>query len=194
MIKKHFSKFEQLLILLAIVAAIYTASAAPKVTANVGTFFSNAVDKVTGRTGKTYKDFRLLIPTLGISVPVVADVPAVQKEVYFGALEDGVAHFAGSKKPGERGNVFIFGHSSFYPDRPGDYKDVFKNLENIKEGDTIIVWWGSKQHLYVVRSKQVVDPDDVSSMQPTPQEQLTLMTCVPPGTINKRLIVKAFPQ
>lgn len=194
MIKKHFSSFEQILIVLAIVAAIYTASAAPKVTANVATFFGNVVDKVTGRSGKSFDDFHLLVPALGISAPVVADVPGTDKEVYFGALEDGVAQFKGSKKPGEGGNVFIFGHSSFYLDKPGNYKDVFKNLEKIKVGDTIILWWHGAQHLYVVSSKQVVEPSDVSSMQPTNREQVTLMTCVPPGTINKRLIVKAFPQ
>ena len=137
--------------------------------------------------------FNLEIPSLEISAPVIADVNGGDKDVYFKALEGGVAHFAGTAKPGEGGNIFIFGHSSFYFWKAGDYKDIFKNLEDIEIGDEIIVNYKDKKYTYKVTETKVVDPNETSVLEPTATEQLTLMTCVPPGTDEQRLIVIAKP-
>jgi len=141
----------------------------------------------------TYTDFHLLIPSLNISAPVIADVDGNDKDAYFKALQGGVAQYKGTAKPGEGSNIFIFGHSSYYWLDPGKYKEIFKNLEDIKVGDDISVWYKSKEYKYKVSSTEVVEPTDVSVLAPTKNEQLTLMTCVPPGTTEKRLIVIAKP-
>lgn len=145
------------------------------------------------KTEPLYQDFHLVIPSLDISAPINADVNGKEKDAYFKALETGVAHYAGTKKPGEGGNVFIFGHSSYYFWKPGEYKEIFQTLPNIKEGDEIDIWWQSKNYKYKVSQTKVVEPTDVSVLKPTADEQLTLMTCVPPGTAEKRLIVIAEP-
>lgn len=140
-----------------------------------------------------YQDFHLLIPSLDISTPVIANVDGKNKETYFKALQGGVAHFDGTAKPGEGSNIFIFGHSSYYLWDPGKYKSIFINLEDIKIGDEISLWYQKKEYKYKVTETKVVEPTDVSVLKPTPEEQLTLMTCVPPGTAEKRLIVIAKP-
>jgi len=139
-------------------------------------------------------EFSLSIPSLNISTPIIADVDGADKEAYFKALEGGVAHYAGTAKPGEGSNIFIFGHSSFYSWAAGDYKEIFRNLEDIKIDDEIIVWWKNKKYSYKVTETNIVEPDDVSVLKPTAVEQITLMTCVPPGTAEKRLIVIAKPE
>lgn len=141
-----------------------------------------------------FTDFHLLIPSLDISTPVIADVDGSDKKAYFKALQGGVAHFKDTAKPGGSSNIFIFGHSSYYPWDPGKYKDIFKNLEDIKVGDEVDLWYLSKEYKYKVTETKVVEPSDVSVLKPTQTEQLTLMTCVPPGTAEKRLIVIAKPM
>ena len=142
-----------------------------------------------------YEDFHLLIPKIGVSAPVIADVDGTNKQTYFKALEKGVAHFKGTAKPGENSNIFIFGHSSFYRNQPGEYKEVFRNLEELQKGDEIILWYNQKEYQYLVSDIKTVNPTDVVEvLKKTAEEQLSLMTCVPPGTTLKRLVVVAQPK
>jgi len=136
-----------------------------------------------------FSGFHLLIPSLNIEAPIIADVDGAKEKEYFKALEDGVAQLKGSSKPGAGSNIFIFGHSSFYWYKSGNYKTIFAKLEDIKIGDEIILWYAKKKYVYVVSEKKVVDPKDVDVLKPTQEEQVTLMTCVPPGTTWHRLIV-----
>jgi len=138
-----------------------------------------------------YQDFHLLIPSLDINAPVIPDVNGADQDSYDKALEGGVAQLQGSSKPGEGSNVFIFGHSSFYWYKPGDYKKIFVNLEDIKIGDEIIIWYNQKEYKYKVTETKVVSPSEIDVLKPTSQEQVTLMTCVPPGTTLKRFIAIA---
>lgn len=152
------------------------------------------VPKILSKTTiKTYDDFHLLIPSLEISAPIIADVDGKDKAEYFKALQNGVAHYKDTSKPGEGGNIFIFGHSSYYASDPGEYKSVFKFLEDIKVGDEVNVWWQKKEYKYKVSKIKIVEPTDVSVLEPTDEEQLSVMTCIPPGTTEKRLIVIAKP-
>lgn len=142
-----------------------------------------------------YEGFHLEIPKININAPIIPDVPGgdKDKDAYFKALEGGVAHFAGTKKPGEGGNIFIFGHSSFYPWSAGDYKEIFKDLDQLAVGDEILVWYNKKKYKYKVTETKIIKPDDVSVLESTNFEELVLMTCWPPGTIQKRLVIIAKP-
>ncbi|AKM82379.1 TPA: hypothetical protein DD449_04775 [Candidatus Berkelbacteria bacterium] len=141
-----------------------------------------------------FKDFHLEITKLNISAPVIANVDGKNKEIYDSALENGVAQFAGTANPGEKSNIFIFGHSSYYLWDPGEYKTIFAKLNDLDDDDLISVWWQQKEYIYKVTDKKIVSPNDVSVLKPTESEQLTLMTCWPIGTIDKRLIVIAKPN
>lgn len=139
------------------------------------------------------KNFSLFIPSLNISAPVIPNVSGVKKE-YLKALENGLVHFKSTLLPGQGGNIVIFGHSSYYQDRPGNYKDIFKDLEKIKKGDIIKITLNSKKYLYKVSATYVVDPGEVKYLNPSKEEKLTLITCIPPGTTRYRLIVIATPK
>jgi len=154
---------------------------------------SNISEKPKQIQTTKYENFHLEIPKLSIEAPIVADVPGDDKDTYFKALEGGVAHFQGTKKPGEGGLIFIFGHSSFFPWAAGNYKEIFINLEKIEKNDEVSVWYNKKEYKYKVSETKVVSPEDISVLNPTSDEQLVLMTCVPPGTKEKRLIVIAKP-
>lgn len=154
---------------------------------------NNRVKSVSTSPSPLYQDFHLIIPKLDLEAPVIADVDGANQEAYFTALENGIAHFQGTSKPGEGSNIFIFGHSSFYWYKPGNYKEIFKNLENLQIGDGIILWYQKKEYQYQVTEIKVVNPQEIDVLKPSQKEQVSLMTCVPPGTTLKRLIVIAQP-
>ena len=133
----------------------------------------------------------LRIPSLEITAPVVY-VDEKGEKAYQDALQHGVVHYPGTARPGQAGNFFVTGHSSYYPLAKGDYKSVFARLHELESGDEYWVYFGGDKHRYVVRSKKEVQPTDVTVLdQPVDARVATLMTCTPIGTTLRRLIVRA---
>lgn len=139
---------------------------------------------------------RLEILKLNIKAPIIFDVSGTDEKAYLKALEDGVAQMAGSARPSEVGNVFIFGHSQYYKLKPGNYKEVFKELDKLVKDDQFSIFYQNKEIKYKVTENKVVKFDDWSIQDgPTPKDQkdktITIMTCWPPGTIKARRAVFA---
>jgi len=145
-------------------------------------------------------DNRLVIPKLGKSVPLVnmstdniegENWSELEKQIQDG-LRQGVVHYPGTAVPGQTGNVFITGHSSYYPWDPGQFKDVFAVLGDLEIGDEYYVYYDQKKFTYKVREKFEVNPNNVNVLQQPQNEKIsTLMTCTPVGTTLRRLIIKA---
>lgn len=98
-------------------------------------------------------------------------------------------HYPGTAYPNQIGNVVITGHSSYFPWDPGRFKDVFALLHGLKLSDEITVYYEQEKFVYQVSEIKVVTPDKVDVLGPTDDSQLTLITCTPIGTNEKRLIV-----
>lgn len=164
-------------------------------------------DKIESHKTFAYIDFpiaptdnRIIIPKLGKSVPLVdmstehiegENWSDLEKQIQNG-LQNGIVHYPGTAKPGQYGNVFLTGHSSFYPWDPGKFKDVFALLGKLDVGDEYIVYYNQLQYKYKVYDKFEVDPSSVDVLsQPKNKKISTLMTCTPVGTTLRRLIVKA---
>lgn len=139
------------------------------------------------------KEFGLKIDKLNILAPVIKDVDGNDKTAYNKALINGVAHFKGTALPGEKGNIFIFGHSSAEINK-GDYTKIFAPLNDLGEGDEIIVFYKNNELKYKVEEKKIVAATDLSVLKKTKTETLTLMTCWPVGTKDKRLVIRATPE
>lgn len=143
---------------------------------------------------------RILIPSLNLNVPLTQpstaallrqDWTQVETDIQT-ALRDGVVHYPGTARPGQAGNFFVTGHSSYYPWDSGQYKTVFARLHELQVNDEYWVYFGGDKHRYIIRSKKEVSPSDVSVLdQPGDARTATLMTCTPIGTTLRRLIVKA---
>lgn len=130
----------------------------------------------------------LIIPQIQVKAPIIwnIDPTDITKN-----LEKGVVHYKGTGLPGEVGNIFITGHSSYYSWAQGDYKDVFALLDKLQINDKIYIQYKGKNLVYQVTKTEVVTPDDISALSTTNNKTLTLMTCVPVGTNLRRLIVTA---
>lgn len=134
----------------------------------------------------SYQEFKLSIPSLGLSnLKVIVDSNNFEKSL---------AHLPGSALPGEKGNVFITGHSSL-PQlfKANNFKAIFAHLPEIKKGSSVFIEAGGQRFEYIISGQKIVDPKEIWVINPPNQSgrYLTLMTCVPPGLNLKRLIVLA---
>ncbi len=108
-------------------------------------------------------------------------------------LSKSLVHYQPQTLPGQYGNSVIFGHSTLpqlYNKK--DYKTIFTYLPSLEKGDLIEVRINEVTYQYQVYDMFVVNPDEVWVLnQQKDGSYLTLITCVPPGTYLKRLVVKA---
>ena len=133
---------------------------------------------------------RVVIPTLNVDAPLITDMRDTLESKVQSSLEHGVVNFGPTALPGE-GNAVVVGHSSNNVWSPGDYKFVFSLLERMKPGEKIYVVYKNTRYTYTVKSTKVVQPTDISVLQPTSTSQLTLITCTPVGTSLRRFVVIA---
>lgn len=138
-------------------------------------------------------DFAIVIPKISATSAIVADVDPYNSVIYQRALTQGVAHAKGSSYPGGGSNTFLFSHSSANFFEASRFNSVFYLINKLETGDAINVFFNDEEFPYSVTTKQIVSSDAVTYLQPTDSETLTLMTCWPPGTTLKRLIVTAHP-
>lgn len=131
---------------------------------------------------------RLIISHIKVDVPIIWNV---SEDQITENLQNGVVHYRGTAMPGQDGNIFITGHSSYYIWAPGSYKDVFALLNKLSAGDKIYLQYDGNNFVYEVEKLSVVNPDRMDVLAQSPGKTLTLMTCVPIGTDLKRLIVIA---
>ena len=133
-----------------------------------------------------YQEFRLSVPKLKIE-----DAKVTVNSLEF---KKSLAHLPGSALPGEVGNIFITGHSllsQFFD--PENYLTIFSTLPELEVGDQIIVEAAGIVYDYQVVKVFAVDPSDLSviASPDNANKYLSLMTCVPVGIGNQRLIVLA---
>lgn len=138
---------------------------------------------------------RIVIPKINVDAPVVYDVPSLEESVIQNKLRDGVVHYpipGANSVPGQQGNTVVLGHSSNDVFDDGDYKFVFVQLDKLNVGDSFYLHYGGTRYTYSVKEKKVIMPNEVGQLvidSPTPLA--TLVTCTPPGTALKRLVVIA---
>ena len=137
---------------------------------------------------------RMIIPKINVDAPVVYGVGADHTS-QMKAMESGIAHFAiagANAVPGQVGNAVFAAHSSNDAFARGDYKFVFAQNEKLTKDDVIYMNYNGTRYTYKVTSTEVVLPSEVSKVQlNTDKPMLTLISCVPLGTAEKRLLVFA---
>jgi sortase A len=117
----------------------------------------------------------LVIPKIGVDKYVVDGVSTPQ-------LRQGPGHYPGTPSPGQPGNAAIAGHRT-------TYGAPFYRLNELQPGDPIVVTTRAGEYHYEVIDSKVVKPTDVSVLDPTPDNRLTLTTCTPRFSASSRLIV-----
>lgn len=130
--------------------------------------------------------YSLSIPKLGIENAVVhTDNTDLKKSL---------VQYGGTALPGDLGNTVIFGHSvlpQFF--NPKNYLTIFSTLHTLHPGDTIEITADGATYTYKISEMYETAPDDLSPLAQTyDASYLTLITCTPPGTFLRRLIIRAY--
>lgn len=118
---------------------------------------------------------RLTIPAIKLDAVVVEGVN--RKDLLMGP-----GHLPDTPEPGQTGNAVISAHRDTF----------FRHIHELKKGDYIVVQRAGRQFRYEVTGKKILQPDDVWVTKPTPDSQLTLLTCYPTyyiGPAPERLAV-----
>ena len=120
---------------------------------------------------------RIEVRRLGLSAMVVEGTTT-------STLRRAAGHISSTGMPGVPGNVGIAAHRDTF----------FRPLRNVRKDDIVTLTTGRAEYRYRVVSTKVVEPDDVSVLDPAADEILTLVTCYPfffIGSAPERFIVRA---
>ncbi len=99
-------------------------------------------------------------------------------------LKKGVGQHIGTANPGTKGNLVLSAHNDIFG-------ELFRDLDRLKPGDAIQVTTSTQEFLYRVTGLRIVEPTEVSVMDPTPDATVTLISCYPYLVDNKRIVVFA---
>lgn len=120
---------------------------------------------------------RIVIPKLGVDM-------AMYEGIRMTTLDYGPGHWPGTALPGQAGNVVVGGHRT-------SKHAIFRNVHQLVAGDQIIYRDDRGEHVYIVNRVEIVQPDAVWIVDPTPTPTTTLFACHPPGSTAQRIIVFA---
>lgn len=116
------------------------------------------------------------------------ELPITQSKIHNGVWEIAEAtanHLELSARPGEKGNVVVYGHNK---------PEILGHLHQVQIGDTIKVTnQAGQEFVYQIEGKKIVNPDKIEAVLSTNYEKLTIYTCT--GFLDsKRLILEGRLQ
>lgn len=122
----------------------------------------------------------LIIQKIGVKAPIIETNN--EKE----GLDRGAWLYPGSAKPNEIGNTVISAHRYKYLP---PHNVTFYSLDKLILGDEIIVNWDGQTNIYLVKEIKVVEDNDKSVILDSDESIITLITCHPIFTTEKRLVI-----
>ncbi len=129
---------------------------------------------------KIPKENRIVIPKI-----------LVDSEIFEGedkaTLDKGMWRRPNTSTPDKGGNTVIVAHRFLYTNGP----NTFYHLDKMQTGDLISVYWEQKEYVYKVEDVFEVLPNKVEIEASSNESMLTLYTCTPIFTAEKRLVVRA---
>ena len=115
------------------------------------------------------------IPATGLDVVLVQGTDT-------STLQRGPGHYPETPFPGEGGTVGIAGHRT-------TYLAPFRHVDELAEGDPIVIEMPYASFTYEVDSIEVVEPTDVQVVEPAGHERVVLTACHPLYSDAQRIAV-----
>ncbi|MCR5720858.1 MAG: class D sortase [Lachnospiraceae bacterium] len=120
-----------------------------------------------------------------LRIPCIDSENPVREGVSGGVLADSLGHEPETAMVGDKGNCVIAGHRNY------TFGQYFNRLNEVSLGDMIYVDTASETYSYSVTDIKVVEPEDLSVLEATDTEILTLYTCTPLYLATHRLVIVA---
>lgn len=138
----------------------------------------------------------LLVATAVVTLPSTAqagliNIPAIHVRAKVSSnLTAGPAWWPGTHRPGVAGTVAVAGHRTTHT-RP------FHDLDKLRPGDRVYLWYGGRRHTYVVTSHRVISATNLHIADDIGHERLILTACArrdgTPTSASYRIVVYALP-
>lgn len=133
---------------------------------------------------------KIEIPTIGISQTIQnPDSTDVAKLDH--ALLSGLVRYPTGAKLGEKGNMIVFGHSSYLPIVNNQNFKALNGIQKLKKGDEITVYGNGRAYVYAVETVSKEDANSAAIPLQVSGSKLTLATCDSFGTKSDRFVVVA---
>ncbi len=120
----------------------------------------------------------LEIPCIGLKANICE---GTSKEV----MDKFIGHFEESQI--KIGNVCLAAHNRGYEN------NYFEKVKDLKQGDTIIYYYNNDKQEYIVEKNEIIQATDLSCLENTKENVITLITCVE-NEPNYRRCVKAIEK
>ena len=120
---------------------------------------------------------RIRIPDIGVDKIVVEGVTLDD-------LKRGPGHYPETPMPGQPGNAAIAGHRT-------TYGAPFNRIDELDNGDEILITTAQGSFRYEVSGQQIVSPDQVEVLNDFGDNRLTLTACHPKYSASQRIVVTA---
>lgn len=120
---------------------------------------------------------RIEIPKIGLDHKVMHGISLRN-------IDHGPSHWPGTPLPGENGNTVFAGHRT-------THSKPFRRIHELTPGDEIFFTVAGVRSRYTVTGHEIVTPDRVDIVNPTPTPTATLFACHPPGSARYRYVVRA---
>lgn len=122
---------------------------------------------------------RIRIPAIGLESVVVSGTAAAD-------LRAGPGHYAETPLPGAGGTTAIAGHRT-------TYKAPFREIDELRRDDTIVVEMPYGRFYYRVEKTRIVEPDALEVIRRVSSDRLVLTACHPLYSAAQRIVVFAKP-
>jgi sortase A len=118
---------------------------------------------------------KIEIPKIGVSDYVVEGTDT-------DSLRKGPGHYPDTPLPGEPGTSAIAGHRT-------TYGAPFRNIDELKRGDRIVLDMPDGRFIYRVELTKIVDDQDLSVLDRVNHQRLILSACHPLYSAAQRIVV-----
>lgn len=119
---------------------------------------------------------RIEIPKIGLNHKIMHGISMRN-------IDHGPSHWPGTAFPGEIGNSVFAGHRV-------THSKPFRNIDQLVAGDEVFFIIDDVRTRYVVSGHEIVTPDRLDIVNPTPTATATIFACHPPGSAKLRYVVR----
>jgi len=152
-------------------------------------FVKNSEQSLDIDNGSYTRPDRIIVDKVGID-SVIEKPDSINVSVLDNSLNKGAVHYPGSGTV-EKGNIFLFGHSTNWNVVQNEAYKTFNGLEKLEKNDEITIEANGELFIYKVTSVVLVDAENALVEFDNSKRTLTVSTCNTFGEKQERWVVNA---
>ncbi len=144
------------------------------------------------RAGALSNEYTMTIPRLNLIDINVSFADPYNARNALTVLKNGLGHYLSPPGSGEK--MVLFGHSSGYNWDSSSFKQVLRQIDQLKVGDMIYINYEERGYAYQIRNQEILPANKLNTvMNDYGYEELAMYTCWPPDSVSHRYVVYAAP-